>query len=172
MQNNVKRHLELQREVRVVNSFINGKSMSELRKEKIQKRNVSVHKKNCHLMLTDGAEDNIIVTPSPTVITEKNKRWYNNNLSEGGSASSPLLSVNSFAEDINLRRKEELEKRVTYCLIDGTSPANEKKKLLFNAITQHKPGVDEIISLLCEMVCDTMDDTINICKQMLMDNVI
>ena len=87
MQNNVKRHLELQREVRVVNSFINGKSMSELHKEKRQKRNFPVHKENYHLMLTDGVEDDIIVTPSPTVITEMNKRWYINNLLEGGSVS-------------------------------------------------------------------------------------
>ena len=61
---------------------------------------------------------------------------------------------------------------VTCRLIDGTSPTNEKKKLVFNAIVQDKPGVDEIIALSCEMVCDTMEDTVNMCKQMLMDNVI
>ena len=172
MQDNVKRRLGLQREVGVITPFVNGKSMSELRKEKRQKRNVSIHKENCHLMLTDVVEDNIIITHSPTIITEKNKRLYSNNLSEGGSATSPSLSVNSFAEDINLRRKEELKKRVTCRLIYGTSPTNEKKKLVFNAIVQNKPGVDEIISLSCEMVCNTMYDTVNMCKQTLMDNVI
>ena len=93
-------------------------------------------------------------------------------MSEGVSASSPSLSINSFVEDINLKRKEELKKRVTRRLIDGTSPTNEKRKLVFNAIFQDKPGVDEIISLSCEMVCDTMEDTVSMCKQMLMDNVI
>ena len=172
MQDNVKRRLELQREVGELTPFVNGKSMSEMRKEKRQKRNVSIHKENCHLMLEDVAEENNIVSPSPTVVTQKNKRWYNNGLSEGGSVSSPSLSVNSLVEDINFKRKDELKKRLTRRLIDGTSPTNEKKKMLFNSIVQNKPGVDEIISISCEMAGDNMDDTVNMCKQMLMDNVL
>ena len=172
MQDNVKRRLELQQEVGVLTPFVNGKSMSEMRKEKRQKRNVSVHKENCHLMLEDVVEENNIVSPSPTVVTGENKRWYNNRLSERGSVCSPSLSVNLFVEDINFKRKEDLKKRLTHRLIDGTSPTNMKKKMLFNAIVQNKPGVDKIISISCEMDGDNMDDTVNLCKQMLMDNVL
>ena len=126
MQDNVKRRLELQQEVGVLTPFVNGKSMSEMRKEKRQKRNVSIHKENCHLMLEDVAEENNIVSPSPTVVTQKNKRWYNNGLSEGGSVFSPSLYVNSFVEYVNFKRKEELKRLLTRRLIDGTSPTNEK----------------------------------------------
>ena len=57
-------------------------------------------------------------------------------------------------------------------MINGTFPRNEMKKMLFYAIVQNKPGVDEIILILYEMACDNMDDTVNFLKQMLMDNII
>ena len=48
-QENVKRRLELQREVGVIPPFINGKIMPQLRKKKRRKLTSSIYEENCHL---------------------------------------------------------------------------------------------------------------------------
>ena len=177
MHNDVKCRLELQREVGVITPFVHGKNMSQLCKEKREKRKASVHEENCHLKPAAIEYDSSVVTP--LMESPKNKRWYNNSLMDGDSVSSPPLRVHSpqisailFQEDINLKRTGELKNKVIRRLIDNTSPTSELKKKTFNALVSNKPGVAEIISFACEMVGKDMTDTVDICKQMLMDNVI
>ena len=57
-------------------------------------------------------------------------------------------------------------------MIDNTSPTSELKKNTFKAVVNNKAGVDEILAIACEMVGDNMSDTVNLCRQMLMDNVL
>ena len=179
IQGNVKRRLELQREVGVITPFVNGKSMSQLRKEKRKQRKTSIYEESCHLKHAAIEHDSSIVTPSYNDESPKNNRWYNNRLMDGDGVSSPPISVNSpqvstlsFTEDINLKRTTELKKKVLRRLIDNTSPTSELKKNTFKAVVNNKAGVDEILAIACEMVGDNMSDTVNLCKQMLMDNVL
>ena len=117
MQDNVKRRLELQREVGVITPFVNGKSMSQLRTEKRQKRSKSIYEENCHLKPAAIEHNSSIVTVTPSYESPKNKRWYNNSLMDGDGVNSPPVRIDSsqissisFTEDINLKRTTELKK--------------------------------------------------------------
>ena len=118
IQGNVKRRLELQREVGVITPIVNGKSMSQLRKEKRKQRKTSIYEESCHLKPAAIEHDSSVVTPSYNDESPKNNRWYNNRLMDGDGVSSPPISVNSpqvstlsFTEDINLKRTTELKKK-------------------------------------------------------------
>ena len=177
MRSEIKSRLELQREVGVITPFVHGKRMSQLRNTKREKRKASMHEYDYHLKPAAIKHDRSVVTPS--IESHKNKRWYIDSLMDGNSVVSPPLRIHSpqisaisFQEDINLKRTGELKNKVIRRLIDNTSPTSELKKKTFNALVSNKPGVAKIISFACEMVGKDMTDTVDICKQMLMDNVI
>ena len=121
IQENVKRRLELQREVGIIASFVNGKSMLQLRKEKRRKRTSSIYEKNCHLKPAAIEHNSSVVTSSYNDTPSTHIRWYNNSLIDGEILSSPPIRVNSpqvstlsFTEDLNLKRSNELKKKVLH----------------------------------------------------------
>ena len=140
IQDNVKHWLELQIEVGIIAHVVNGKSMLQiqLRKEKRWKRTSSIYEENFHLKPATIENNSSVVTPSYNNILSKNIRWYNKSLMDGEILSSPPIRVSSlrvstllFTEDINLKRSNELKKKVLRRLIDNTSPTSEQKKKLF-----------------------------------------
>ena len=57
-------------------------------------------------------------------------------------------------------------------MIDRMSPTNDKKKHTFNVIVQNKQDNDEILSIVIEMIGNSMEGTVNTYRQMMMENVI
>ena len=86
MQDNINTRLELQRAVGPLTTYVEGKSVAELRREKRKKRRISHHKANYHLPNTGTS----IITHSMKG-EGKNVRWYNNNLGkDSDELSTPI----------------------------------------------------------------------------------
>ena len=118
----------------VITPFVNGKCMSQLRKEKRIKCKTSIYKENCHLKPAAIETNGSVVTPSYNDELPKNNRWHNSSVIDGDSVSlppirvsSPQVSILSITEDIHLKRTTELKNKVLCGLIDNTSPTSRLK---------------------------------------------
>ena len=170
IQDNGKHHLELQREVGAISPYMNGKNIDTLRQEKRKKRHTSPCKENCHLKPSVVEQESNIVAPSCNDRPSKTKRWYDNSLGDEYSIILLTVSTLSFTEEITLKRIDKLKNKFLRRLINGTSPTSEILKNISNAVVTNKSGVKEILSIASEIFCADMEEIVNTCKQILMDN--
>ena len=91
---------------------------------------------------------------------------------DSNSVNLPPVSTLTYIEYIENKRQSELKKKGLRCLIDSTSPKSEIKRLTFNAIVKNADGVTYIFSIARKIESANMNETVNIYKQILMDNVI
>ena len=166
MQEDVKKRLELQRSMGPLTTYVEGKSIAQLRNEKKKRRTISPHKAHCHLPIRNVAER--IITPSAKKGRIDNCRWYNNNLHEADESCSPVdrkLAFENKSKNLEIDKSVILEKAVMRRLVDNSSPSSDDKKTIFHKMVKKDDAVKAIISIASDMDA-SVDDT----KKMLMDN--
>lgn len=166
MQEDVKKRLELQRSMGPLTTYVEGKSIAQLRTEKKRRRMISPHKAHCHLPIRNEAER--IITPSAKKGRIDNCRWYNNNLHEADESCSPVdrkLAFEPKSKNLEIDKSVILEKAVMRRLVDNSSPSSDDKKTIFHKMVKKDDAVKAIISIASDMDA-SVDDT----KKMLMDN--
>ena len=117
-------------------TYVEGKSIAQLRNEKKRKRTISPHKANCHLPIRNNAGS--IITPSAKKGRIDNFRWYNNDLEETDGSCSPVdrkLDYDNKIKNVEIKKSAIWDKAVMRRLIDNSSPSSEEKKTVF-----HKNG--------------------------------
>ena len=131
IQENVRQRLELQREFWPLTTFVNGKSVAQLRSEKWKKRKMSQFAENCRLKSLLIEDDRFIIIPASIIEYPRNMRWYNNSLMDSNSINLPPVNILTYMEDINTKRCSELKWKLLMRLTDHTSPKSKREKIKF-----------------------------------------
>ena len=183
---NISLRNHVQKEVGVLQDVLEGKSASQLRRQKIKKRKINNEKRlaaypnprskdfdlNRHAMVVKNSN---VVSP---IINNNDNRWYrnkleyksyaeeDNNLSivTSGSNVSNLKSVIS-NDNERSNAVDALRKRVIRRLIDVTSPSTESKQNMFRKLARDEEDTRVILEMAIEMEA-CVDDT----TKMLMNN--
>ena len=186
LSNNISLRNHVQKEVGVLQDVVEGKSASQLRRQKTKKRKINKEKRlaaypnseskdfdlNRHAMVVKNSD---VVSP---IINNNDSRWYRNNLQYKSYAeednnlsivtsSSNVSNLKSVISNDNERSNavDALRKRVIKRLIDVTSPSTESKQNMFRKLARDEEDTRVIVEMAIEMEA-SVDDT----TKMLMNN--